>query len=208
MTAIHQSRVGDRGPEMLPRSVVLVRHGSTAWSKSGQHTGRTDLELHDDGREEARALARRLAGTNPLAVFTSPLRRAIDTCKLSGFGDGAEVLDDLAEWDYGDLEGRTTAEIRSGWPGWSLWDDGCPNGETAADVGARADRALARMREVAGDGSTAPVLVFAHGHLLRVLAARWLELPPRDGRLLTLTPSSISRLGWEHESAVISVWNS
>src|SRR5438105_3006464 len=161
--------------EQLP-VVYLVRHGETAWSLSGQHTGRSDIPLTGRGEEDARRLGERL-GARPFArVFTSPLRRAARTCELAGYGAAAEVDPDLVEWDYGDYEGRTTADIHKERPGWRLFREGCPNGESLAAVGARADRAVARWRAVGGD-----VLVFSSGHFLRVVAARWLGLEPSAG---------------------------
>jgi len=186
----------------MANEVVLVRHGETAWSLSGRHTSRTDLPLTDRGRAKAAALAPRLAGRPFAVVLTSPRLRATETCAAAGFGTVAEVDADLAEWDYGDYEGRTTAEIRTEAPGWTLFDDGAPGGESAAEVGARADRVIARLRAAPGDG-----VVFSHGHLLRVLAARWLGLDPAAGRYLLLDPGGVSVLGWEREQAVIAAWN-
>jgi probable phosphoglycerate mutase len=182
--------------------VWLVRHGETEWSASGRHTGRTDLALSDTGRRAARALARILDGSAVGPVFTSPLKRAVETCDLAGFGERATVLPDLAEWDYGDYEGVTTAEIRRSRPGWTLWRDGCPGGESIEEVGARADRVIARLREAEAD-----VAVFGHGHALRVRAARWTGLPAADGALLALDTASVSLLGWEREQAVVRRWN-
>ena len=153
--------------------VVLVRHGETDWSRDGRHTGRTDVPLNDRGRAEARALAGMLAGRSFALVLASPRSRALETCRLAGLGDRALVRDDLAEWDYGAYEGRTTDEIRAERPGWTLWRDGVDGGETLAQVGARADRLIPELELAGGD-----VVVFAHGHLLRVLAARWLGLEP------------------------------
>ncbi len=181
---------------------VVVRHGATEWSRTGRHTGRTDLPLLDEGRREAQELGRRLAGHGFALVLTSPLRRARETCEIAGFGPAAQECGDLREWDYGDFEGRTTDEIRAGRPGWSLWRDGVPDGETARDVGGRADRVIAAVRAQHGD-----VLAFAHAHVLRVVAARWVGLPATAGALLTLSPASISVLGWEREVAVITRWN-
>jgi broad specificity phosphatase PhoE len=183
------------------QAVVLLRHGETEWSLSGQHTGRTDIPLTDNGRLQAALAARRLAGAHFALALTSPLQRARETARLVGLGD-AVVCDDLMEWDYGEYDGLTSVEIRARRPGWVMWDDGCPGGEDAAAVGARADRVLAMIRAVDGDA----VLV-AHGHVLRVLAARWLELPPGDGRYLRLDTATISELGYEHEQAVIRRWN-
>ena len=187
---------------MTRPDVWLIRHGETEWSRSGRHTGRTDLPLTDAGREAARAVAPALADVPFGAVLTSPLQRARETCALAGLADRAEPVDDLLEWDYGDYEGRTTADIRGGRPGWTLWRDGCPGGETAADVGARADRVLTRLR-----AETGPVAVFGHGHMLRTIAARWVGLPAEDGGLLALTTATVSVLGWEREQPVLSRWN-
>jgi probable phosphoglycerate mutase len=184
-------------------TLVLVRHGETEWSKSGQHTGRTDIPLTDRGREEALALRDRLDGWTFARTLSSPLSRALDTARLAGFGDDVETDEDLLEWDYGDYEGLTTAEIRSSRPRWSLWADGAPGGESAATVGARVDRTVKELRDVDGD-----VLVFAHAHVLRVLTARWIGLPPADGRLFALDPATVSVLGYERETPVIQCWNS
>jgi broad specificity phosphatase PhoE len=182
--------------------LVVVRHGPTTWSASGQHTGRTDLSLTADGEREAAALAPRLARRTFALVLTSPLRRARHTAALAGFGD-AIVDDDLAEWDYGDDEGRTSAEIRAERPGWNIWYDGPKNGETLDHLAARADRVIARVRTAGGAG-----LAFAHGHLLDVLAARWVALPPEDGRIFYLDPASVSVLGWHGAQPVVRTWNS
>jgi probable phosphoglycerate mutase len=182
--------------------VVLVRHGETEWSRSGRHTGRTDLPLTDAGRREAKALRRPLAERRFAIVLTSPLTRAVETCRLAGLGAGAERRDDLMEWDYRRYEGRTQAEIRAEAPGWDLWRDGCPGGESAADVGRRADRVLAELRAADGDAA-----VFAHGHLLRVLAARWLGLSPEAGRIFALGTATLSVLGSEHDARAVQLWN-
>jgi probable phosphoglycerate mutase len=182
--------------------MFLVRHGATAWSRSGQHTGRTDVALLDDGRAEARSLAPVLAGHEFSLVLTSPLSRARETCALAGLGDRAEVMNDLIEWDYGEYEGLTTDEIRLGRPGWSLWVDGVPGGETVGEVGRRVDRVIETARAAGGD-----VICFAHGHVLRVLAARWVGLPPVGGRLLALEAAALSVLGWEREVPVLARWN-
>jgi broad specificity phosphatase PhoE len=189
--------------ETLP-VVHLARHGETAWSRSGQHTGRTDLPLTADGERNAAALGARLAGIAFARVYTSPLQRATRTCELAGFGAAAERDPDLVEWNYGDYEGLRTAEIVAARPGWDLFRDGCPNGETAADVGVRADRVIARLRAAGGD-----VLVFSSAHLLRVLAARWVGLPATGGRLLFLSTASLSELGYEHgrDEPVLRLWN-
>lgn len=189
--------------ETLP-VVYLARHGETAWSRSGRHTGRTDLPLTADGERNAAALGARLAGIAFARVCTSPLQRAARTCELAGFGGVAERDPDLVEWNYGDYEGLRTAEIVAARPGWDLFRDGCPNGESAADVGVRADRVIARLRAAGGN-----VLVFSSAHLLRVLAARWVGLPATGGHLLLLTTASLSVLGYEHgrDEPVLRLWN-
>lgn len=180
--------------------VVLVRHGETEWSRDGRHTGRTDMPLTERGEEQARAVGEALRGRSFALVVSSPLQRALETARLAGFSP--EVREDLAEWDYGEYEGRTTPEIRQQVPDWTIWGYGAPGGETAGQVGARADRVVAELREVDGDA-----LVFAHGHLLRVLTARWLALPPADGRLFALDSGTIGTLGYEREQSVIRSWN-
>jgi broad specificity phosphatase PhoE len=180
----------------------LVRHGETEWSASGRHTGRTDIPLTDEGIRQARALSRHLAGRSFALVLTSPLSRAADTCGLAGYGDVAQPSEDLLEWDYGQAEGRTTTEMRAQHPGWSVWTSGPPGGETVEEVGRRTERVIARALEASG-----AVALFAHAHVLRILAARWLRLPPGDGRLFALGPASLSVLGWEREARVISRWN-
>jgi broad specificity phosphatase PhoE len=192
VTATHSTRA----------HVVLVRHGDTEWSVAGKHTGRTDVPLTAQGRDEAERVGTALRGWRFVRVLTSPLSRARDTCRLAGFSDRAEVRDDLAEWDYGAYEGRTTDEIRLERPGWTLWDDGTVGGESVEQVGARADRVIAELRTLDGDAA-----VFAHGHVLRVLAARWLGLPPTAGALLALDPATISVLGYERERPVVRRWN-
>ena len=187
---------------MATAEVWLVRHGETEWSAAGKHTGITDLPLTERGREAARAVAPALQGHRFAAVLTSPLRRARETCELAGLADVAQVVDDLREWEYGDYEGRTTAEIRESRPGWTVWRDGCPGGESAADVAVRADRVVTRLRSVDGD-----VAVFAHGHFLRMLGARWCGLSPEAGAVLALDTATLSRLGWEREQPVLRVWN-
>jgi broad specificity phosphatase PhoE len=182
--------------------VVVVRHGETEWSAGGRHTGRTDVPLTDAGRREAARLARSLAKRSFALVLTSPLQRARETCSFAGFGDAAQVDEDLLEWDYGEYEGRTTDDIRAERPGWSLWTDGAPGGEDAVAVGRRADRVIARLRAASGDA-----LVFAHAHVLRVLAARWVGLAARDGSRFALDPARPSTLGYEREVAVIREWN-
>jgi probable phosphoglycerate mutase len=187
---------------MSAHQVVLVRHGQTEWSLSGQHTGTTDMPLTDEGRRHAEALGARLAGWSFALVLTSPLSRAVDTCRLAGLGDDAQPTDDLREWDYGEYEGRRTVDIREERPGWALWQDGVPGGETVEQVGLRADRVIDVARSAGGD-----VALFAHGHVLRVIGARWVGLPPDHGALLALSTASISVLGWERETAVIERWN-
>ena len=188
-------------PERRPQ-VVLVRHGETEWSASGRHTGTTDVPLTDQGRRQAEALGGCLKDWSFVLVLASPLRRAAETCRLAGLAASMEARDDLREWDYGEYEGRTTADIRTGRPGWSLWMDGVPGGETAERVGRRADRIVAEARAAGGD-----VALFAHGHILRVVAARWLDLPPDRGRSLALETATISILGYERETSVITRWN-
>ena len=182
--------------------VVLVRHGETEWSLSGQHTGGTDVPLTDAGGAQARHLGARLAGWRFARVLTSPLARATETCRLAGLGDQAEIADDLREWDYGAYEGRRTVDIQDERPGWDLWVDGVVDGETVEQVGQRADRVIATARAASGD-----VALFAHGHLLRILGARWVGLPARAGSLLGLSTATVSVLGWERETAVIERWN-
>jgi probable phosphoglycerate mutase len=185
-------------------SVTLVRHGETAWSLSGRHTGRTDIPLTEQGERKARALRDRLKAGAFARVFTSPLLRAARTCELAGFGAAAVKDNDLLEWDYGEYEGRKTNDIQAARPGWMLFRDGCPNGEIAADVGQRADRVIARLR--ANDDRA---IVFSSGHILRVLAARWLGLAPSEGRLFMLGTASVSVLGYEHDKSepAVALWN-
>jgi len=179
-----------------------MRHGETEWSRSGAHTGRTDLPLTAAGRANAVALGRFLAGRSFALVLVSPLERARQTCELAGYGAEAETEPNLREWDYGDYEGRTTAQIQQERPGWSLWNDGPINGETLAQVGARADAVIARSAAVEGD-----VALFAHGHVLRILTARWLGLAPDAGRLFALGTASAGILGYERTTRVITRWN-
>jgi probable phosphoglycerate mutase len=188
-------------PAVERNEIVVVRHGETEWSISGRHTSSTDLPLTERGRERARALAELLAGWSFSLVLCSPLRRARETCELAGFGDVAELCEDLREWDYGEYEGLTTPEIRERDPNWSLWRDGCPGGETPEQVGVRADRALARLRE-AGDAAA-----FAHGHILRVVTARRLAMEVAAGARFALRAGSIGVLGFERETEVLSRWN-
>ena len=181
----------------------MVRHGETEWSRSGQHTGRTDLPLTAEGEAEARATGRILAGTRFDLVLTSPLRRARDTAELAGLGP-AEVDEDLREWDYGEFEGLTTAQIHERYPDWTIWNGPWLGGESAGEIAARADRAVARCRE---QPSGAKVAVVAHGHFLRVFGARWLGAPVDTGRWLALSTAAICCLGWEHEWPTVRLWN-
>lgn len=181
--------------------LVLVRHGETEWSRTGKHTGRTDIPLTENGRRAAEVLRRSLA--RPFArVLTSPLSRAAETCRLAGLGDRAENRDELLEWDYGDYDGLTTPEIRQERPDWRLWRDGCPGGETPDRVAARADRLIQELVALDGDA-----VLFAHGHVLRVLAARWIELGPEGGSRLALATATLSVLGWERETRAVRLWN-
>jgi probable phosphoglycerate mutase len=179
----------------------MVRHGETEWSRSYRHTSRTDLPLTEAGKARARALGPRLADHRFALVLTSPLERARLTAELAGFPD-AEVCDDLLEWDYGDDEGRTSTEIREERPGWLIWADGPKKGETIDEVAARADRVLERVRHAGGD-----TLAFAHGHVLRILAARWIDAEPQFGQRLLLATAEPSTLGWEHDYRVIERWS-
>jgi broad specificity phosphatase PhoE len=180
--------------------VWLVRHGTTEWSVNGRHTGLTDIPLTVDGEQAARAVKPVLAGHGFALQLTSPLLRARHTAELAGFAP--EVDPDLSEWNYGDYEGRTTVDIRAERPGWTIWDDGTPGGETAQEVAARADRVIARARAAAGD-----TLLFAHGHLLRILGARWIEEPPTAGAHLLLSTAAICVLGWERQTPALARWN-
>src|SRR3954451_14683315 len=178
----------------------LVRHAQTEWSESGQHTGRTDIPLTERGREHAREL--KLPERDWKLVLTSPLNRAVETARLTGLGERAQKRDDLMEWDYGEYEGRTTADIRTERPGWLVWTDELPGGETVDEVGRRCDRIIAEALGAGGD-----VIAFAHGHILRILAARWVEQPAVFGRRIALATGGVSVLGFEHEDRVISGWN-
>ena len=182
----------------------LVRHGETEWSLSGRHTSRTDLPLTEHGRQRARELGEYLAGTKFAAVLRSPMARARETCEIAGFGDVAVVDEGLREWDYGVYEGKTTKEIQAEIPGWSVWKDEIFGGETVEEVGVRADGVIARAVELGGDGKVA---LFAHAHILRILAARWVGLEARGGELFALGTGSVSVLGWERETRVVSRWN-
>ena len=186
----------------LKQQVWIMRHGETEWSKTGRHTGRTDLSLTDAGRASAQALAQRLGGRKFALVLVSPLGRAQETCRLAGYGNVSQVTSDLREWDYGDYEGRSTADIRTERPGWYLWDEGVPNGETIEQVGARVQRVIEEILGVRGD-----IALFAHGHVLRILTACWLKLSPSSGRLFALDTGRVSVLGYEHETRVIKQWN-
>jgi broad specificity phosphatase PhoE len=188
----------------LPK-LYLARHGDTAWTDSHQHTGRTDLPLNERGEEHARQLGERLQGFSFVRVFTSPLQRASKTCALAGFGGLAEVDSDLTEWDYGRWEGTHTSDVLKDRPGWELYRDGCPNGESPQDVAVRADRFIARVHGIGGD-----VLAFSSGHIIRMIAARWNGLAPADGRFFFCLPASVGVLGFEHESReqpIIRLWN-
>jgi len=184
----------------MPSEIWLVRHGETEWSRSGQHTSRTDLPLTPEGERQAASLKRMLAGRSFALVLSSPMKRAVDTCRLVGLTP--EISDDLVEWDYGDYEGLTTPEIQKRVPGWTVWTGTSPNGETVEQVGARADRVISRAVAAGGD-----VALFGHGHLSRTLTARWIGLEPSGGRLLALSTASVSVLGYERETRVIRLWN-
>ena len=186
----------------MANRALLIRHGETEWSANGRHTSRTDLPLTDRGREQARALSSSLAAVEPALVLCSPLGRARETCELAGFGGRAQISENLYEWDYGEYEGLTTPQIHERDPGWSLWQDGCPGGEHPDEIGERVDAVLARMLEAGGD-----VLAFAHGHVLRVLAARWLELPVAAGARFLLGAGAVGVLGQERQTRVVERWN-
>ena len=182
--------------------IWLFRHGETEWSLSGQHTGRTDLPLTAAGRRRAQAIGRRLSGRPFALVLSSPLARALETCRLAGYGDVAETTPDLMEWDYGDYEGRRTVDIQKERPGWSLWHDGVPGGEMIDEVAARTRKVIETA--MAADGEVA---LFAHGHVLRVLTARWLDLAPDGGQLFEFGTAAVSVLGYERDTPVIVKWN-
>ena len=188
----------------LPK-LYLARHGDTAWTDSHQHTGRTDLPLNDRGEAHARQLGKQLQQWSFACVFTSPLQRASKTCELAGFGVGAAIDRDLIEWDYGRFEGKLTSDVLKEQPGWELYRDGCPEGESPTDVAMRADRFIARVHGIAGD-----VLAFSSGHIIRMIAARWLGVSPAGGRFFFCHPASVGVLGFEHNSSdqpVIRLWN-
>jgi probable phosphoglycerate mutase len=189
----------------MPAQIFLIRHGETAWSKSGQHTSRTDLPLNEQGEQEARTLVERLGATKFSRVLTSPRQRARRTCELAGLGSMAEIEPDLAEWDYGDYEGLRTAEILKSRPDWNLFRDGCPHGEMPAEISNRADRLISRLQALEGN-----VALFSHGHFGRVLAARWIGLPVNEAQRFLLSTASLSILGYEHNNVgepVIALWN-
>jgi broad specificity phosphatase PhoE len=179
-----------------------VRHGETAWSAGGKHTGRTDVPLTEKGKHQALALKEPLSEHAFALVLSSPLSRALDTCRLAGYGDSVQVDDNLREWDYGMYEGKSTADVRKGAPGWSIWEADVQGGENVEDVAARARAVIARAGKAGGD-----VALFAHAHVLRILAACWAGLPPRAGKHLSLSTASLAILGYEHEYRVIKLWN-
>ena len=183
--------------------LYVVRHGATEWSRSGQHTGRTDIPLLPEGELQARETGKLLSDIDFSLILCSPLERAQRTCELAGLRADAVLEDDLYEWDYGDYEGLTTAKIRETEPGWTIWNGPCPNGETIEQVSDRADRVIARVRAQSGNA-----IVFAHGHILRVLTARWCELAPVEGQRFVLDPATLSLLGWERETPAVLRWNS
>jgi broad specificity phosphatase PhoE len=214
----HFHRASDRGgvelvdvsphhpyPALKPPQLVLVRHGETAWSRSGQHTGITDIALTEEGERRADALRPVLADRDFGLVLCSPRRRAVTTAKRAGFAGRLELTEDLAEFDYGAYEGLTSEEIEGIRPGWDLWRDGAPDGETAAEVRVRVERVIARAAPVMDDGQD--VLVVAHGHVLRSLAAAWIDLPPEGGSRLVLSTAGLAELGHEHGNRVIDLWN-
>lgn len=180
----------------------LIRHGETEWSLSGAHTSRTDIPLTDRGRERAKKIKEYLKGKNFSMALTSPLQRARETCRIAGFGDVAQIDDDLVEWDYGVYEGRTTKDIQKEVPGWSVWTSPIVGGETIDHVAERANRVIARAAEKGGS-----VALFAHGHILRILAACWIQSPPIMGSRLALSTGAVSTLGFEHQTRVITMWN-
>ncbi len=186
----------------MAQELWLVRHGETEWSRTGQHTGRTDKPLTDVGRQKASELGQRLAGRKFAIVLSSPLGRALDTCRLAGYGDVVQIEQNLREYDYGDYEGRTTLDIRKERPEWSLWTTTPPNGETLDQAATRAQTVIDRAMQSGGDAA-----LFAHGHILRILTACWLGLPPAGGRMFALSTASLSVLGYERATRVINRWN-
>jgi broad specificity phosphatase PhoE len=207
MTAAGPEAAPEKAPEAAPDAapetrLVLARHGETAWSKSGQHTGRTDIPLTDVGREQARRLGTAFAGRSFSRVLTSPLSRASETARLAGFTSDVVVDPDLQEWDYGVYEGRRRVDIAVDEPGWTVWSRPITGGESLAELGERADRVIERLLPIGGD-----ILVFSHGHFLRVLAARWIEAPARLASRLELATATISELGWETDRRVVEIWN-
>ncbi len=187
---------------MPSTQIWLIRHGETEWSVNGRHTGRTDLPLTPEGEKRAEAIGRYFQGESFTRVLASPLKRAAETCRLAGYGAVAHVTDDLCEWNYGAYEGRTTTEIREVSPGWTIWTGGVPNGETIEQVGTRARRVIDQLLPLEGD-----IALFGHGHMLRILTACWLDLPPREGRRFYLGTAALSILGYERETRVIRRWN-
>jgi broad specificity phosphatase PhoE len=190
------------GSDVSNATIVLVRHAETQWSRDGLHTGRTDIPLTDRGREAAASLPARLATWSFSRVLVSPSARARETCEIAGMAEQAQTEEDLLEWDYGAYEGLTTLQIREQRPGWDLWRDGCPAGEDAAAVGARADRVLAALSAAGG-----AVAIFSHGHMLRVLGARWIQLPPQSGAALGLSTGAVCVLGFERQTHILAGWN-
>lgn len=187
---------------MASPEIFLARHGETEWSLDGRHTGTSDIPLTENGRRHATALGGRLEGHEFEAVFTSPLSRAAETCRLAGLGERAVVRDELLEWDYGEYEGRSTPEIRETVPGWTVWSHETPGGETPAQVGARCDALIEELVQFEGN-----VACFAHGHLLRVLGARWIGVAPEKGANLALSTGTLSVLGWERVNRTLQLWN-
>lgn len=185
-----------------PGQIWLIRHGETQWSMTGQHTGRTDLPLTQEGERRAEAIRRYFHGRPFARVLTSPLKRASETCRIAGYGSVAQVNDDLREWNYGVYEGRTTSEVRNESPGWSIWTSDVPGGETVEEVGIRARRVIEGISSQEGD-----VAIFGHGHMLRILTACWLDLPPLEGRRFPFSTAALSILGYERETRAIVRWN-
>ncbi len=194
-------------PRAASGRVVVVRHGATEWTELGKHTGAADIPLSDAGRRQSARLADVLAAEHFDRVFCSPMLRALETCELVGFGARSEIVNELHEWNYGEYEGLTSAEVLARRPDWNLWSDGCPGGEMPAEVGARADRALAVLTSSAAGEGAVNVIAFAHGHLLRVLASRWVGLEAANGRVLAMSPAGVGVLSFEHAKPVIERWN-